>query len=90
MTDGTHEVETDADAAGRNERVVMHYGCTGTHGGINKMCDHCANNIENYPDTPEGEQAWRDSVKIDEENCRLPAGPGGKYWTQYIALHQDA
>ncbi len=28
----------------------IRYGCTGTHGGENKMCDHCANNIENYDD----------------------------------------
>lgn len=65
------------------------FGCTGTHGGKNNMCSHCANNIENYPETSEGEQAWREATKIDELVCRLPKGPEGKYWSQYVALHSD-
>jgi len=90
MTDETKEQEASTVSGGQNERLVMRYGCTGTHGGINKMCDHCANNIENYGESQEEQQAWKDSFKINEALCRLPCGPNGDYWTQYIALHQDA
>ncbi len=86
----TIETESATEAASPVDVLVMRYGCTGTHGGVNKMCDHCANNINNYPETPKGKQSWRDSKKISEMVCRLPVGPDKKYWTQYIALHQDA
>lgn len=72
------------------ERIVRRYACTGTHGGEHRMCDHCANNIENYPDTEEGRAQWEAAAPINELVCRLPVGPDAKYWTQYVALPQHA
>lgn len=69
---------------------VRRFACTGTHGGEHSMCAHCANNIENFPDTPEGREHWEAATPIDEMVCRLPVGPDGKFWTQYVALHEHA
>lgn len=67
--------------------TIKKYGCTGSHGGAEKKCDSCANNIKNYPETEEGQKQWQESEKIDDLVCRLPQGENGEYWTQYIPLN---
>lgn len=48
--------------------------CLGTHGGINKMCDSCAHNVENIAEGDEEEREY-----IEELLCRIKK----PYWSQY-------
>ncbi len=81
MNDTTDSKTNHRSSKSALSSLVMR-GCTGTHGGSKNMCASCANNIKNYPETPEGKLAWSMVEKIDEMTCRIPIK--GRYWTQYI------
>lgn len=74
---------------GGKEKFMTIRICTGSHGGINNVCDSCKLNMENQPDfkglawEPEGKYEF-----VDEMICRLPMGPERKYWVQYETMHQ--
>lgn len=63
--------------------------CDGSHGGINKVCESCAYNVEHHENfkglayEPPGKYVF-----LETDICRLPMGPNKEYWTQYKNMHQ--